>query len=131
MIGLDTNVLVRYLALDDPGQSAIASRLIRNFTTGAPGFVSTVMLVETAWVLAKVHRRPRAEIADVIEALLSTEELVVEQLEAQHSALRLYRNGSADFADAVIAEAGRRAGFPEAVTFDRRAAEANQMRLLS
>ena len=130
MIGLDTNVLVRYLAQDEPAQSAAANQLIDGFTAEAPGFISTVTLVETAWVLARAYRTPRADIAAVIEGLLRSQDLLVEQSETHYLALGTYQASPADYADAVIAQAGKRAGCDETVTFDRRAANGAKMRLL-
>jgi predicted nucleic-acid-binding protein len=130
VIGLDTNVLVRYIAQDEPRQSAAAARLIESFSAEAPGFVSTVALVETVWVLARAYKTQRAAVADVIEGLLRARELVVEDAETHYLALGAFRASSADYADAVIAQAGRRAGCEETVTFDRRAAEGATMRLL-
>jgi predicted nucleic-acid-binding protein len=40
MIGLDTNVLVRYIAQDDPVQSPKAMRLIESLAADDPGYVS-------------------------------------------------------------------------------------------
>ena len=131
MIGVDTNVLVRYLAQDEPGQSAAAAALIDGFTADSPGFISTVTLVETVWVLARAYRTPRATIASVIEGLLRAQELIVEQSEAHYLALGLFQSSNADFADAVIALSGRRAGCVETVTFDRNAADGARMRLLA
>jgi predicted nucleic-acid-binding protein len=130
VIGLDTNVLVRYLVQDEPDQAAAASRLIDSFTAEGPGFVSTVTLVETVWVLARAYRTPKAEIADIIEGLLRSQDLVVEQAEIHYVALGRYRSDGADYSDAVIAQAGRRAGCSETVTFDRAAAKGAEMRLL-
>ncbi len=130
MIGLDTNVLVRYLAQDDPAQSAAASRLLEGFTAEAPGFISTVTLVETAWVLARAYKTPRQDISAVIEKLLRARELVVEQSETHYLALGTYQATPTDYADAVIAQAGKRAGCDDTVTFDRRAAKGAKMRLL-
>ncbi len=86
MIGLDTNVLVRYLAQDDPGQASAATRLIERFTDDAPGFISTVALVETVWVLSHAYRTPRTEIVPIIEGLLRSKEIVVEQAEIHYAA---------------------------------------------
>ncbi len=130
MIGLDTNVLVRYLAQDEPAQSAAATQLIEGFTAEAPGFISTVTLVETAWVLARAYRTPRPDIAAVIEGLLRAQDLVVEQSETHYLALGTYQATTADYADAVIAQTGKRAGCDETVTFDRHAANGVKMRLL-
>ncbi len=130
MIGLDTNVLVRYLAQDEPTQSAAATQLIEGFTQAAPGFISTVTLVETAWVLARAYKTPRPQIGAVIEGLLRAHELIIEQSETHYLALGIYRTTTADYSDAVIAQASRGAGCDETVTFDRRAAKGGQMRLL-
>ena len=131
MIGLDTNVLVRYLAQDDPGQAAMATRLIEGFEAEAPGFISTVTLVETVWVLAKAYGTARGDIATVVEGLLRSRELAVQDAEIHYLALRAFQTDAIDYADAVIAETGKRAGCVETVTFDRRAAAGGQMGLLA
>lgn len=131
MIGLDTNVLVRYLAQDEPAQAAAATQLVESFTEDAPGFVSLVALVETVWVLDRAYRTPREQIAAVLEGLLRAKELLIEQAEVCYLALGAYQAHGAGFADAVIAQLGRRAGCVETVTFDRRAAATANMRLLT
>lgn len=106
MIGLDTDVIVRYLAHDEVRQAAVATRLIEgSLTAEARGFVSIVTLAEVVWVMASNYRTTRAAVADVI-----------------WRALRAYRNSKADFSDAVIVELGRDAGCSKTVSFDRNAA---------
>lgn len=129
MIGLDTNVLVRYIAQDEHTQSALAARLIDSFTAEAPGFVSTVTLVETVWVLTRAYKTAKAEILQVIEGLLRARELVIEDGETHYLALNEFEATTVDYADAVIAHAGRRAGCEFTATFDRRAASSG-MRLM-
>lgn len=131
MIGLDTNVLVRYLAQDDAGQASLATKLIESFTTDAPGFISTVTLVETVWVLARAYGAARADIGGIVEGLLRSRELTVQDAEVHYLALRAFQTGTVDYADAVIGESGKRAGCVETVTFDRRASAGGQMRLLA
>jgi predicted nucleic-acid-binding protein len=130
VIGLDTHVLVRYLAQDDQAQAALATRMIEEFTADSPGFVSTVSMVETVWVLAKAYGKSRTDVAVIIEGLLRARDLVIEEAETHYLALGIYQTQSIDYADAVIAQAGRRAGCSETVTFDRRAAASGQMKLL-
>ena len=78
MIGLDTNVLVRYLTQDDPSQARLATELIeRRLSEQDPGFISVVAMVETAWVLERAYGLGAADIAAVIERLLQAAELVV------------------------------------------------------
>ena len=103
MIGLDTNVLVRYLMQDDAAQAAKASRLIERCSAEEPGFIAMVVLVELVWVLESSYGIERARIAAALELLLRTRELRVEQAETAWHAVRMYRDSRADFADALIA----------------------------
>jgi len=123
MIGLDTNVLVRYIVQDDPGQANAAARLIEGrCTSRSPGYVSVPVLVELVWVLAGAYRYERAVVAAVIRQLLRTIELMVEDRDAAWSALREFEAGSADFADSLIAHRNRARGCTQTFTFDRAAA---------
>lgn len=118
MIGLDTNVLVRYLVQDDPAQSARATRLIEHeLSEREPGYISLVVLVETCWVLKRLYGATPAEIAATVRDLLGVHKLVVESRGAVARANE--HAGGADFADALIAELARAAGCKKVVTFDR------------
>ncbi len=131
MIGIDTNILVRYLAQDDEVQSPVASSIIDGFTPDAPGFISQVVLVETVWVLGRSYKMAREAIADTVEALLCARDLVIEGAEVGYLALATYRQTRADFSDAIIAHGGKLAGCLETLTFDKGAASDTGMRLLS
>lgn len=131
MIGLDTNVIVRYLAQDDNVQTLVATKLIERLTPENPGYVSSVVLAEITWVLSRAYKTPRGEIANAIENILRSAELVTENAEAAYRALGRYRAGIAvDYADALIAETATLAGAQETVTFDKHAAAEAGMRLL-
>jgi predicted nucleic-acid-binding protein len=131
VIGLDTNIIVRYLAQDDKAQSPTATRLMERLTPEDPGFVGGVVLAEISWVLSRAYKTPRDEMADAIESLLRSAELVIENAEAAYRALGRFRaSGSVDYADALIAEAAALAGARETVTFDKDAAADGGMRLL-
>lgn len=129
--GLDTNVIVRFLMKDDAEQAAIATKAFAEFTTDAPGFVCREVLVELVWVLQKIYRLPRTDIADAIEGLLSAREIVVESADQVAVAVDRLRKGGAGFADQMIALAGQGAGCQATVTFDRKAAGLPGMSLLS
>lgn len=131
MIGVDTNLLVRYLAQDDAAQSPVASHIIDGFTPDAPGYISQVVLVETVWVLTRTYKMSRETIADIIESLLRAREIVVDRADAGYLALATYRATRADFSDALIAHGGRLAGCSETLTFDKPAASHAGMRLVS
>lgn len=122
MIGVDTNLLVRYLAQDDAVQSPVASKIVDGFTPEEPGYISQVVLVETVWVLTRAYKMPRGAIADIVESLLRAREIVVDRAEAGYLALATYRATKADFSDALIAHSGRLAGCRETLTFDKPAA---------
>lgn len=130
MIGLDTNVLVRYIAQDDPRQSAKATRLIESLTDDAPGYVSTVSIVELVWVLMGCYASTKSEICEVLETLLRTKEIVVAHADTVWKALRMYKESKADFADCLIERSANEAGCSHTATFDRDAAKNCGMRLI-
>ncbi|KPJ83203.1 MAG: hypothetical protein AMS19_05170 [Gemmatimonas sp. SG8_23] len=120
MIGLDTNVLVRYLTLDDPRQAKIATEVIEGATTaGEPLFVSTVVMCEVVWVLERGYRFDRAHVEHAIDALLRTAQLHFREKDLLLAALADYRGGSGDFADYVIGRDAAAEGCSRTVTFDR------------
>lgn len=131
MIGLDTNVVVRYLAQDDPRQSVQATQLIESLGDVDTGFVSIVTLVETVWVLVHVYAMERNQIVVVLEKLLSVGALTVQMHELVAGALRRFAESSADFADHLIAELSQAAGCHQVATFDKIAARDAGMHLVS
>jgi predicted nucleic-acid-binding protein len=131
VIGIDTNVIVRFLTQDDQTQSPIATRFMSLLTKAHPGFVSSVVLAEVSWVLSRAYKSPRAEIAQAIEGILRSAELVVENPDAAYRALAAYQlSTSAEFADALIVQTALLAGSSDTVTFDQNAASTLSMRLL-
>jgi len=131
MIGLDTNILVRYLTWDEPIQSAKAAEIIeRRLTAEDPGFISIVALVETAWVLARNYALPRQDIAAAVERLLQIETIVVQNEREVFLATVAFRTGQAGFSDALIGALGSWAGCSSTFTFDRKAARLEWFELL-
>lgn len=134
MIGLDTNVLVRYVAQDDPVQSAKASTLIESFSTASPGFIAMFSVVELVWVLQssyKTNKANKANIISVLETLLRTKELKVERAEVIWQALRRFNQANADFADCLIERCAHAADCDYTVTFDSKAAKTAGMHKLT
>jgi predicted nucleic-acid-binding protein len=129
MIGLDTNVVVRYLTHDDPVQTAAAMRVMDSLSSESPGFISLLVMAELIWVLESFYRFTRKEIEQTVETLLRSEELVLERAETVSQALRLFRASRADFADCLIERCGHALGCKDTITFDRKAAAAG-MRLI-
>jgi predicted nucleic-acid-binding protein len=130
VIGLDTNVLVRYIMQDDAKQSPLASKLVESLTADTPGLVTLVSVVELIWVLQSCYALERSQLGDALEGLLRTKEFVVERAETVWKAARMFREGSADFADCLIERCASAAGCERTVTFDRGAAKACGMTLL-
>jgi predicted nucleic-acid-binding protein len=122
MIGLDTNVLVRYVTQDDPIQSAKATAWIEErLTPENPGFISVVAMAETVWVLERTYGVADQDIAATIERLLQAEALVVENEQQVFAAMITLKENQGSFADALIAALGVEAGCSSTLTFDRRA----------
>ena len=122
MIGLDTNVLVRYIAQDDKTQSVRATALIEKECSAAtPGYVGLVVLAEVVWVSESRYGATRQEVAEIVRRLLSIRQLVVQDAEIAWKALRIFETGKADFADCLIERTADGAGCTRTMTFDKRA----------
>lgn len=130
MIGIDTNVLVRYLVQDDPDQAALATRLLESLSSAAPAFVSHVVLAETVWVLRSRYAADASGIGQVVETLLRTEVILVEHADVVWRALRRFRKSQGAFPDALVAELARAAGCEQVYSFDRAAVKRSGMTLL-
>jgi predicted nucleic-acid-binding protein len=114
---------------DNAAQATRANELIDQLTESRPGYVTTIVLAETYWVLRRGYKEDKESVVAVLQGLLDSEEIVVERAETVRRALRLAADG-ADFADALIAELGVDAGCERTVTFDQDAAKTAGMRLL-
>ena len=122
MIGLDSNILVRYFVQDDRVQSPRATELLeQELTEQNPGFISTVAMAETVWVLERVYRLSDQAIATIIERTLEGDALVVENEHEVFTAMVALSEGRGSFGDALIAALGVKAGCIHTLTFDRKA----------
>lgn len=122
MIGLDTNILVRYLTQDDSIQSPRATEIIEHRLSATHrGFVSVVTMAETVWVLDRAYNLTDQEIAAAIERMLQVEVLLVENEQEVFAAMLALKQGRGAFADALIGELGTRAGCTHTLTFDKKA----------
>lgn len=121
MIGLDTNIIVRYLTQDDKKQSIKANKLIeQQLSSSTPGFITLIGLVEVAWVLEACYEQPKETIAGALHALLTTKQFLVEGADVAYLALKRYAAGNADFSDALIAVISEHQGCSSIVTFDKK-----------
>ena len=131
MIGLDTNVLVRYVMQDDPKQSQKASRVIESLTAETPGFVPVVALVELVWILISCYGLTHEEVSRALDGLLRAKEIVLERAEQVSQALRTFGTSSADFADCLIERTSAATGCGKTMTFDAGAAKFAGMTLIT
>ena len=130
MIGLDTNVLVRYIMQDDPRQSAKATRLIESLEADRPGFIGMVSIVELYWVLTSCYDLTNDQVRQALDLLLRTRQIVVDRADQVLRALKLFEAGKADFADCLIERAAAAAGCEKTMTFDVSAARHAGMTLI-
>ena len=118
MIGLDTNVLVRYIMQDDPKQSPKASKLIESLDDNNPGYITHVCVIELYWVLTSSYELTGEQVTQALEAILRTKQLLVERADQVTRALRVFAAGKADFADCLIERSASGAGCTQTMTCD-------------
>jgi predicted nucleic-acid-binding protein len=120
MTGLDTNVLVRYLTQDDPGQAKKASAIIEEAAMkGEKLLIHPVVLCELVWVLETAYDYGRNDVATTLDRIVRTAQFEIADKEIVWSAWADYRSGKGDFADYLIGRANGRLGAAHTVTFDR------------
>jgi predicted nucleic-acid-binding protein len=129
VIGIDTNVLVRYVVQDDERAYLLASAIMRDLTPEEPGFITQVVIAEFHWVLRSRYGYDRESCLAAVRGLVETESLEFDDGEGVVRALTLAEAGT-DFADGLIQGAHELYGIAETVTLDRSAAQRLGWRLL-
>ena len=112
MIGIDTNIVLRYLLKDDPALSPRALEII----AANDCFVTRAALTEVVYTLESYYRSSRADIGRALGALLSLQRVSIEDRAVTERAVSWY-NGGMDFGDAMIAASSH--GSARVATFDR------------
>lgn len=111
MLAVDTNVVVRYLVGDHPEQSERARALFRDTAV----WVSSTVLLETAWVLGKSYGYKPPQIAWALRLLGGLPSVTLQSADQMARALGWLER--MDVADAIhLAQAGDLEAF---VTFDQ------------
>lgn len=122
MIGLDTNVVVRYLTQDDQAQAEKVNTLFeKKLSLASPGFVSLITLVEVVWVLEACYEQSKTDIEAIVHDLLTTKQIIVESSDLVYLALKRFSAGKGDFSDALIAVVCESNGCEQTVSFDKKA----------
>lgn len=132
MIAIDTNILVRYVLDHDDPKHALAVDLIdERCSPEEPAFVTHVVLAEFAWVARRVYRLSRSDTAAALTAIVDNSGLAVEERQIVEIALRAFRQGSADFAEYLIAAVADARGARPTYTLDKKAGRELGFTLLS
>lgn len=131
MIGLDTNILVRYLTQDDPEQAEKVNREIESCNAqGIPFFIASIVICELVWVLDTAYDYSREEITSSLDKILRTRQFQFENKALMLFALADYRSGKGDFSDYLVGHIGKQAGCTLTWTFDRGLKNSTLFRLL-
>jgi predicted nucleic-acid-binding protein len=132
MVGLDTNVILRYLLQDDPKQATLANRVVDQVLSDRnPGFISLVSVLEIVWVLRSLLKQTPAEIAIHLEQLLAADSLEVQNEQQVFEASFALKRGTGEFEDALIGALNAWAGCTHTLTFDKRALRLPYFQLIS
>jgi predicted nucleic-acid-binding protein len=124
MIGLDTNVILRYLLQDDPKQTRQANLIFdRQLSEQKPGFISLATVLEIVWVLRSLLKQNSSQIASHLENLLAADSLEVQNEQQVFDAAFALKRGTGEFEDALIGALNAWAGCSHTLTFDRKAAQ--------
>jgi len=117
---IDTNVFIRFFVRDNSQQAQGLARLIERARKGELILhVIPVVVLEIVWVLERVYKWSRDEVAELIKALLNTPELKVHMKEVVTEAIGLYQSKKVKFADAFIACWVRKEGGKVLFTYDK------------
>lgn len=120
MIGVDSNVLVRLFADDDPVQTSRAQRAIASAQArGETVMVNDVVLVETLWTMHSRYRARNADIATLAASLFETAAFTFESRDTVMRALALFGASSADYADCLIVAKNKALGARTTLSFDQ------------
>lgn len=124
MLGIDTNVLVRFLVRDEEAQFEKARKLIkREVAAGSTVLVNQLVLLETEWVLRSRFSLAKNLIIQAISGLLNASDVRFEDEPAVEEALFIWKDSAADFADCLIGAKNRRLGCRATATFDMKASK--------
>jgi predicted nucleic-acid-binding protein len=131
MIGLDTNIILRYLLQDDPDQTRKANRIVdQQLNEQAPGFISLVTVLEIVWVLRSLLKRSPSQIASHLEGLLAADSFEVQNEQQVFEAVFALKHSTGEFEDALIGALNAWAGCTHTLTFDRKATRLPHFQLI-
>ncbi|HEX9696266.1 MAG TPA: type II toxin-antitoxin system VapC family toxin [Actinomycetota bacterium] len=113
---LDTNVLVRHLTGDPPGQARRATAFL---AASHKLLLADLVLAEMIYVLESFYERPREEVATVARSLLAFPSIAVTDPDVLVRAVEIYETARIGFADAYVVATAERTGIRRVASFDR------------
>lgn len=128
MIGIDTNILVRYLTNDDVEQSSKVLNLLNRYSGDESSiYINDIVLCEVVWVLESGYEYPKEQIIHALKLILQTAEFVFSSHDIIVKALYEYEQFSsgADFSDILISFQNKNDGCLRTYSFDKKAIKAN------
>lgn len=133
MIGIDTNVIIRYIVQDDTEQTIAATKLMEEVCNpDNPGFLNHIVMCEIVWVLKRSYKQSKESIYQVIEQIIRTDRIAVEDIQLVWRALETFKEKKADFSDCLLGQRNLQAGCEYTATLDDAASKAmGYMHLLS
>lgn len=123
MIGLDTNILLRFYLADDAVQAGLVRDLFEGLSEDSPGYVNIVTLVELIWTLRARFGIDRERVSAVVSGLLESRDILLEDETLVEAALDQAIRSKGEIPDLLIALRNAEAGCRSTLTFDRKAAD--------
>ena len=130
MLGIDTNILVRYITQDGREASAATKFLEKQCSSEKPGFICHIVLCELVWVLKGAYKYDKEAVIAILNQLLATSELELEDSLSVWRALQTYSTGNADFSDYLIGYVCDENEVDSVYTLDKKAAKSELFTLL-
>lgn len=132
MLGLDTNVILRLLLDDDPGQKKRASKAIaRAKASGIPVMLGLGVVLELESVLRSSAKMDKAQVLGIFRLLLESYDVQIENEKVLEQAIHTYQNASSDFGECLFLAQYQRMGCQTMLTFDAKAARMEGVSLVA
>jgi predicted nucleic acid-binding protein len=117
---VDTNILLRFAAQDQPEMAALASRLLSRIGQGVEqAELAPLAIFEAVFTLQTFYRESRTAIRDILRGVLSLDSLRFDQREVCEVALDIYASTNLSFADSYHLSYMRHHGITEIYSWDR------------
>jgi predicted nucleic-acid-binding protein len=122
MIGVDTNVLLRFHVADDAAQHATAASFFADRSERSPAYISLVVLVEFVWSLRRTYGYSWHDIHTLLGALTMARDIRLERQDVVADALSIAIETNSGLVDNIVVLANRADGCASTMTFDKAAA---------